>query len=141
MARIDPEQEEKIANARVARLATVDEDSQPYLVPVVFVLFDGRIYIPIDEKKKDVKPDRLKRVRNIRKNPKVSMLIDQYSEEWSKLSYIMITGKAAVESPDEEISKTVKRMLREKYPQYDSIGISDTFIIVRPEKLTSWKNK
>jgi hypothetical protein len=36
----------------------------------------------------DAKPKRsgeLARVRNIRENPKVSVVIDQYEEEWSRL--------------------------------------------------------
>ena len=82
--------------AKVARLATSDND-QPHLVPVVFV-FDGlHIYIPVDEKKKKSGlPGDLKRVKNIMKNPRVAFLIDNYDDDWMKLYFILIIGKASI---------------------------------------------
>lgn len=73
MVNIEPNEQHIIANARIARLATVDK-SQPYLVPVVFVFHEGSIFIPIDEKSENVRPEDLKRVRNIKSNPNVALL-------------------------------------------------------------------
>ncbi len=79
-----------INKARVARLATVDSVCKPHLIPVVFVFDNGCYFIPIDEKPKRQKPDRLKRVKNIQQNPNVTILIDEYNEDWRKLYFIMI---------------------------------------------------
>ena len=55
-----------IHKARVARLATVDLECMPHLVPVVFVFDNDRncYFIPIDEKIKRSRPENLKRVMN-----------------------------------------------------------------------------
>jgi PPOX class probable F420-dependent enzyme len=127
--------------AKVARLATSDND-QPYLVPVVFV-FDGiDIYIPIDTKKKKMSdlPGDLKRVRNILKNPKVAFLIDKYDDnDWSKLYFIMIIGKASI-LPVEGCREAFEK-LSAKYPQYrTTTGYSNMCIRIKPERITVWQN-
>lgn len=129
-----------INKARVARLATID-DKQPYLVPVVFVLYEGSIFIPIDKKSKQVNVDRLKRVRNIKQNPNVSLLIDEYYEDWNKLFYIMIIGKANIIKLTDELFETIKEKFLAKYPQYKTVGITHTCIVVRPIKVVKWKNE
>ena len=61
-----------IRAARVAHLATVDRDGQPLVIPICFA-FDGKeFFSPIDEKPKQISPHKLKRLRNIAENPKVS---------------------------------------------------------------------
>jgi PPOX class probable F420-dependent enzyme len=126
--------------AKVARLATSDND-QPYLVPVVFVFDDIHIYIPLDTKKKmsDL-PGDLKRVRNILKNPKVAFLIDKYDDnDWSKLYFIMIIGKASI-LPVEGRAEAFEK-LSAKYPQYrTTTGYSNMCIRIKPERITVWQN-
>lgn len=87
-----------VTDARVARLATIDfEEAKPHIVPVVFVFDGNSYYIPIDKKpKRDNDPERLRRVRNIQENPNVALLIDEYSEDWSKLFFVMIQGKGSL---------------------------------------------
>src|SRR4029077_14156187 len=73
-----------LRSARVARLATADKSGQPHVIPICFV-FDGQnFYSPIDEKPKRAAPTNLKRLRNIRENPKVTIVIDHYEEDWRK---------------------------------------------------------
>ena len=82
-----------IDKATVARLATVDSECKPHLIPVVF---DNDCYfIPIDDKTKRSKPENLKRIKNIQQNPNAALLIDEYNEDWRKLYFIMIQGKAS----------------------------------------------
>lgn len=83
-----------INKARVARLATVDSECKPHLIPVVFVFDNDCFFILIDEKTKRSGPERLKRVKNIQQNPNVTILIDEYNEDWGKLYFIIIQGKA-----------------------------------------------
>jgi len=137
-----------IDNARVARLATVDSECRPYLVPVVFT-FDGKdYYIPIDRKAKRSKSEDLKRVTNIQSNPNVALLIDFYDEDWTKLYFLMIRGKASLISNKEGqtqnkvslLLKKAHKLLYQKYPQYQRIGIGEYVIMIHPEKITIWKN-
>src|SRR5690242_19351779 len=101
---IDQRTIEFIQHHRVAHLATVDVNQQPVVVPVCYV-FDGEnIYSPLDEKPKSVAPAALKRVRNIQEQPQVAMVIDDYSEDWSELAYVLITGSAQIISPTEDSS-------------------------------------
>src|SRR5215472_157555 len=85
-----------IDKATVARLATVDSECKPHLIPVVFVFDNDCFFIPIDDKTKRSKPENLKRIKNIRQNPNVALLIDEYSEDWRKLYFIMIQRKASI---------------------------------------------
>ncbi|MDQ4066631.1 MAG: pyridoxamine 5'-phosphate oxidase family protein, partial [Thermoproteota archaeon] len=98
---ISPAFEEFIQRARVARLATVDSEFKPHIVPVVFVFDGNNFFIPVDEKRKAAKPGKLRRIRNIQDNPNVALLIDEYSEDWTKLAFIMIEGKASVATKEE----------------------------------------
>jgi len=84
-----------IDKATIARLATVDSEYKPHMVPVVFVFDNDYYFIPIDEKTKRSRPENLKRVKNIRQNPNVALLIDEYNEDWRQLYFIMIQGKAS----------------------------------------------
>lgn len=146
MVEIEPSAKEAIARARVARLATVDDKAQPYLVPVVFVFHEGTIFVPLDEKNKKVRPEELKRVRNIKSNPSVALLIDEYSDDWSRLSYIMILGKASIigtgkEEKEAGLIRRVQELLRSKYPQYGRVGMGRSCIAVRPERVIVWRNR
>jgi PPOX class probable F420-dependent enzyme len=129
-----------IERARVARLATVDSESKPHLVPVVFV-FDGNcFFIPIDKKRKEVKPEKLKRIKNIQNNPNVVLLIDEYSDDWTRLAFVMVQGKASIASKTQgnlQMQEAYKKLIT-KYPQYQRIGLGEMCIILKPEKVASW---
>jgi PPOX class probable F420-dependent enzyme len=137
-----------IHKARIARLATVDLECKPHLVPVVFV-FDSSLscyFIPIDEKTKQSKPENLKRVKNIKENPNVALLIDEYYEDWTKLYFIMIQGKASIiggkklDQDEMSLLEKAHKLLRNKYPQYQDIGVGEYVIMIMPQKVTDWKN-
>src|SRR5215216_5729557 len=113
----------KLNTARVARLATADADGRPYVVPVCFAYDGERGYVALDEKPKSVAPTRLKRVRNILANPQVALLVDTYSEDWSRLSYVLVSGTAGLEPAGTERHSTAIALLREKYPQYLEMAI------------------
>jgi PPOX class probable F420-dependent enzyme len=131
-----------ITRARVARLGTSDSYNQPYVIPVVFVFDGAYFFIPLDMKTKTVTPGNLRRVKNIEKNAKVALVIDQYSEAWEKLWFIMIMGKAWIIEKKNQVAllKEIHRMLITKYPQYKSLGMGQSCIKIQPLKVTSWKN-
>lgn len=128
-----------LVRQRVARLATADAVGEPYAVPVCFAYTPGSIYIALDEKPKDVPPQRLKRVRNILENPKVSLVADRYAEDWSLLGFVMVRGSAELLEPGEPEQAAAVRLLRGKYQQYESMRIEENPVIaIRPEKAASW---
>ena len=134
--------EEFIERARVARLATIDTEFKPHLVPVVFVFDGNHFFIPVDEKRKTAKPEKLKRIRNIQDNPNVALLIDEYSEDWTKLAFVMIQGKASVASKTEgniQVREAYKKLMT-KYIQYQKVGVGEMCIIITPKKVASWSN-
>lgn len=126
--------------ARVAHLATADARAEPHVVPICFV-FDGKeFFSPIDEKPKRVAPIRLKRVKNIQVNSRVSLVIDRYREDWRRLGYVLITGTAKILSRGARHRKAI-RLLRRKYPQYRSMAIDERpIVVIKPARITSWGN-
>ena len=131
-----------IGRSNVARLATVSQNSIPYVVPVVFVFHNGSFYIPLDAKTKNVNPRKLKRVKNIEKNPNVTLLLDEYQSNWNKLYFLMIHGKATIiEQQKSKLIKKVHKLLISKYSQYKKIGIGNSCIKIRPRRAIFWKNQ
>src|ERR1700741_3647220 len=109
----------KLKTARIGRLATVDSQRRPHVVPICFV-WDGSVfYSAIDAKPKRVAPRRLARLKNIRKRPHVALLVDQYDEDWTRLWYVLVRGKAELVTGAAERGQAIRR-LRLKYPQYDA---------------------
>jgi PPOX class probable F420-dependent enzyme len=127
-----------IRAARLGHLATAGRNGQPLVVPICFV-FDGKeFFSPIDEKPKRAAPRQLKRVKNILENPQVSLVIDRYDEDWTRLAYTLATGKARILSRGEKHRKAV-RLLRRKYPQYRSMAIHERpMIVITPKRVISW---
>jgi len=139
---ISPAVKEFIERARVARLATVDFASKPHLVPVVFVFDANHFFIPVDAKRKTAKPEKLKRIKNIKHNPNVALLIDNYSEDWTKLAFVMIQGRASITSKTQgniQLKEAYKKLMI-KYLQYEKVGVGEMCIIIAPEKIASWSN-
>ncbi|HET9530918.1 MAG TPA: TIGR03668 family PPOX class F420-dependent oxidoreductase [Blastocatellia bacterium] len=138
---IDHRAGELIRERRVARLATADEGARPSVVPICYA-FDGEhIYSPLDEKPKSVAPRQLKRVRNIEVNPQVALVIDDYSEDWSKLYFVLIRGAAQIIERDHDGPEHAHAvaLLREKYPQYRRMAIDSRAIIkITPGSIKLW---
>ncbi len=134
-----PEAVSLLKTARVAHLATVAPDGRPHVVAICYA-FDGEnFYSVIDPKPKRVPPERLTRVRNIRANPYVCLLVDHYEENWEKLMYVQVHGRAEIIFAGEELGRAV-RLLREKYPQYRTMAIdSGPVIKILPERFVVWR--
>jgi PPOX class probable F420-dependent enzyme len=136
---------ELLHNSKIARLATVDPaNNQPYVVPVVFAFNGNNIFIPLDNKTKRVHSNELKRVKNIQKNPNISLLIDVYDDkDWNNLSYLMIQGKARIANMinDTDIIEKAHFLLSNKYLQYKNmiVGIGDNCIVIDIQKSISWE--
>ena len=129
-----------VRRARVARLGTASGGGQPNVVPVCFEFLGGSIYIGLDSKPKSVAHMRLRRVRNILENPRVSFLVDRYDEDWGRLGYVMISAEATLDVEDSERRRAIEA-LRAKYPQYERMLPDDAPVIqITPVRVSAWGN-
>ena len=131
-----------INSHRVARLATADAAGRPAVVPICYVFNGESFYSAIDKKPKRVDLMQLQRVRNIRANSNVALVIDDYSEKWSELIYVVIRGVAEIIDPAESVStdhENAVAALRLKYEQYRSMVIDRNPIIkIVPKQVRLW---
>jgi PPOX class probable F420-dependent enzyme len=126
---------EKLETARVARLATVDAQGRPHLVPVCFVLEGDVVYSAVDEKPKGSRA--LKRLENIRAHPGVTMLVDHYEEDWSRLWWVRLDGTAHIVDSGPEHDRALGLLL-EKYDQYRAEPPQGPVIVIRVKRRRTW---
>lgn len=126
-----------VESRRVGHLATADRGGMPHLVPVCFALLGDTLYITIDEKPK--RSDRpLKRVRNILDNPQAALVVDRYDEDWTRLGWVMLRGRAEILEDGGE-HDLAQEDLRNRYPQYREMNIASLPVIaLRVARATSW---
>jgi PPOX class probable F420-dependent enzyme len=127
-----------LLEARRATLATVAPDGRPRLVPICFVVIHDVVWSPLDEKPKAVDDARLlARVRDIERDPRVTMLVDRWSEDWSQLGWLRIEGRAELV---EVADLAVISALREKYAQYADHDLeSRPMIRIAIERTSGWE--
>lgn len=126
----------------VARLATIAVDGTPSLVPICFALVDsdGPVIVSVfDDKPKSVPDENLARVRHIRREPRVSVIVDHYDEDWSRLAFVQVRGMARFTGPGDPVHATAILALRSKYPQYHAMAIEQRpVMVIAPYRTTSW---
>ena len=123
---------------RIGHLATADSHAAPHVVPVCFSLANGMLYITIDQKPKRDRGRPLKRLSNISDNPSVAIVFDHYDEDWRRLAWVMLRGRAEILTAGLEHDRA-QSMLRSRYPQLDGMQIEQLPVIaVRIERVTSW---
>ena len=121
--------------ARVARLATVNADGTPHLVPIVFALYGETLYSAVDAKPKRSRT--LRRVENARERPGVTVLVDHYEEEWGRLWWVRLDGRAHVLDAGEE-AELALRLLTDKYEQYRRQSAGLPVLAVTVEDVRAW---
>ncbi len=141
MPKLSPAQDRFLRSARSGHLATADANGQPHVIPVCYV-FDGEsIYSVLDAKPKTTPLRQLRRVRNILANPRVSLVVDHYEEDWSRLQYVMISGEASLLESGEEWGLSIV-MLRQKYPQYHRMALDQSPVIkITPARFVPWSSQ
>jgi len=130
---------ERFTKAPVAVLSTVGADGAPHVVPVVFavrVVDDvATIYTAVDAKRKSTR--RLRRLANIAANPRVSLLVEHYEDDWTQLWWVRADGVAAVHESGEEMAIGYAA-LRHRYPQYERIALDGPVVAVAVTRWASW---
>jgi PPOX class probable F420-dependent enzyme len=129
------EMRRRFNGAMVARLATVGHDGRPHIVPITFALDDQTIYFAIDFKPK--KTADLQRLRNIEANPSVSVLVDHYDDDWTKLWWVRADGTARIVI-DGAVFEKGNALLTRRYAQYRSARPAGPVVSIAIDRMTGW---
>lgn len=130
-----------LERARRGFLATADGDGRPAAVPVCFALDGETVVTPLDEKPKDVAPRDLRRVRDVRANPHVALVVDRYDEDWTGLAWVQVRGTATLVEPGsgDGSHDAAVAALRAKYDQYADHALEERpLLTVAPGHVVSW---
>jgi PPOX class probable F420-dependent enzyme len=123
-----------VDGARVARLGTLSKTGRVDLVPITFTLVDDVIVTAVDHKPKTT--THLKRLENVRANPEVSVLVDEYDDaDWAALWWVRLRGQAEVIDDGGRYDRAIDALV-EKYPQYEDTRPCGPAIIVH---LVGWQ--
>ncbi|EIV91282.1 TIGR03668 family PPOX class F420-dependent oxidoreductase [Frankia sp. QA3] len=158
------EARDRFAAARVARLATAGADGQPLVVPVTFAVEaagvpsgagggegdggdgDGArgavesaatIVTVVDHKPKSTRRG-LRRLRDIRANPLVSLLVDQYDDDWTRLWWARADGLARIVEAGDPRHAAAVAALTARYPQYRQVPPTGPAIVVTVTRWSGW---
>ena len=108
------------------------------MVPIVFVWAEPHLYTPLDRKPKSVALGELQRARDIEMNGRVSVVVDEYAEDWSRLAWVRVDGTAEILESGEERDRAAAA-LTEKYPQYRTLTLDGCPIVkVTAERVSEW---
>jgi PPOX class probable F420-dependent enzyme len=126
---------ELLATARVARLAFVDAEDRPRVLPVTYAVAGGSVWSAIDDKpKRAAEPAR---VRYLRRRPEAALCADRYSEDWSRLAWVQLLGRVAVVAVEE--APDAMAALAERYPAYRERTPPGPLLQLSVERAVSWR--
>jgi PPOX class probable F420-dependent enzyme len=125
----------RFATVPVVRLATVDAEGRPHLVPTTFAVDGDRVYTAVDHKPKNSRD--LKRLRNIEHNPQVALLADHYEDEWERLWWARADGTARIVEEPDQMAGPIELLVR-RYPQYREHRPEGPVIAVSVQHWSGW---
>lgn len=125
----------RLDGARVARLATAGDDGRPHIVPIVFALDADTLYFAVDAKPK--RTVNLERLKNIAASPAVSILVDHYEDDWTRLWWVRVDGAAHVVA-DALLARRATDLLVDKYEQYQTTRPPGPVVAVHIDRITGW---
>jgi PPOX class probable F420-dependent enzyme len=128
-----------LQQARVARLATLGVDGAVRLVPICFAVVDGWVVSAVDHKPK--RTGQLRRLDDVRASGRATLLVDHYDDDWSRLTYALIVGRAEIVARPGPAYADALIHLRARYPQYRSIDLTperNPVVRITPEQIHRW---
>lgn len=136
MPKLSPDDARRLlAAVPIVRLATVGEDGRPHLVPVTFAVHRGSVYTAVDHKPKSTRD--LRRLANVRANPRVALLADHYEDDWTRLWWVRVDGRAQVVEEAARMAEPV-RLLADRYTQYRDRPPEGPVIAITIDTWTGW---
>ena len=131
----DDEARAHFETASVAYLATVRPDGRPHVVPITFAIEADVIYTAVDAKPK--RGTRLRRLENVAVNPRVSVLVDAYDADWTRLWWARADGTARVVTDGDDLERALSA-LRARYPQYATVALTGPAMVIAVERWSGW---
>ena len=125
----------RFEDAPVARLATVNADGSPHIVPVAFALDGDTIVTAVDGKPKRGTP--LRRFENVAANPRVSLLVDAYDTDWTRLWWARADGRASIAADGAGLEGALAA-LRARYPQYATVALAGPAMVIAVDRWSGW---
>jgi coenzyme F420-0:L-glutamate ligase/coenzyme F420-1:gamma-L-glutamate ligase len=126
---------------RVGHLATAGADGAPHVIPVCYALDGAGVYFVADEKPKRRPARELRRLRNLRENPRAALVVDEWDEDWTRLAWVLVRGPARVLG-DPAAYAAALRLLRARYPQYRAMPLDDAernpIVRLEPARVLLW---
>lgn len=126
----------RFAAAAVARLATADANGTPHVVPIVFAVLDATIYTAVDAKPK--RTTALRRLANVRANPRVAVLADHYDDDWATLWWARADGVATILAPGDGAAVRALTALTARYAQYRRDPPPGPVLAIEVESWSGW---
>jgi PPOX class probable F420-dependent enzyme len=126
---------ELLERERVARLAYLDREGRPRVLPVTFALAGDSVWSAIDEKPKRLAEPA--RVEALRERPEAALLVDVYDDDWSRLAWVQLLGRVEVLSPAEEPGAMAA--LAAKYRQYAERTPPGPLLRLRVDRALEWR--
>lgn len=126
---------ELLEMARVGRMGLLDEEGAPRVLPVTFVVAEGRIWSAIDQKPKRAgEPARL---RYLRRDPRAALTVDRYSDDWEELAWVQVLGTVRILDLAEGAPGL--GALSAKYEQYRGKRPPGPLLALQPERYLWWR--
>ncbi|WP_067800033.1 TIGR03668 family PPOX class F420-dependent oxidoreductase [Actinomadura formosensis] len=136
MPKLSPDEARRLlTTVPVARLATAGEEGRPRIVPVTFAVHRGSVYTAVDHKPKSTRE--LRRLADIRANPRVALLADHYEDDWDRLWWVRVDGHAHIVEDPAKTAEPV-RLLADRYPQYREHPPEGPVIAITIDGWTGW---
>jgi PPOX class probable F420-dependent enzyme len=133
----EPWQMEMVEELRVGRLGTVARDGRPHLVPVCYAFVNGTFVVAVDEKPK--RAGQLARVVNIERDPRATLLLDRYDDDWRQLAWVRVDAGAEVIATGKDWPEALAA-LRARYAQYAEMALEAApLIVLTPERVVAWR--
>jgi PPOX class probable F420-dependent enzyme len=134
--RLEPWAAALLDAARVGRLGLLDDRGRPRVLPVTFAVVERRVWSAVDDKPKRRAGPELARVRWLRARPASALTVDRYDDDWARLAWVQILGRAAV--VDAAGHQPVLDALAARYPQYRHRPPRGPLLRLTPERALCW---
>ncbi len=121
----------------MARLGIADDEDNPRVLPVTYVVLGQTIVTAIDHKPKRVPAERVARVRWLQARPRAALTVDHYEDDWSRLTWVQALGKVTIleaANAPEAIAA-----LTERYGQYRDHPPSGPVLSLAPDRILWWR--
>lgn len=143
MASWSPQARRFLEAHRLGHLATAGADGAPHVIPVCYALDDAGLYFVADEKPKRRPARELRRLRNLRENPRAALVVDDWDEDWTRLAWVLVRGPAHVVT-DGSRHAAALGLLRTRYAPYRGMALDDPartpIVHLVPARVVEWRS-